>query len=84
MGLVFEQTSFKSRFLTQWSKYVEAVLIYAEQSSKKSVHKHMKNLDRNGMLNSAANCSFPSACLQCGGVCMRVRIGVWVVQGVRV
>lgn len=49
MGLIFEQTSFKSRFLAQWSLYVDAVLLYAEQSSKKGVSSKLKDLDRNGM-----------------------------------
>lgn len=48
MGLIFEQTSFKSRFLAQWSKHVDAILLYAEQSSKKMIFGMLKNLDRNG------------------------------------
>lgn len=48
MGLIFERPSFKSHFLTQWSKYVEAILLYAEKSSKKGVSSKLVDLDRDG------------------------------------
>ena len=50
MGLIFEQASFKSQFLAQWSTYVDAILLYAEQSSKKMIFGMLKDLDRNGII----------------------------------
>ena len=37
MGLIFQKESFKSIFLQQWSRYVPAIIQYAEQSPRKSV-----------------------------------------------
>lgn len=45
MGLIFDQTPFKSLFLAQWSRYVPAVLTYA---AKKGVASQLINLDKSG------------------------------------
>ena len=45
MSLIFGKTNIKTQFLTEWNRYVPAILTYAEKSGKKGIAKHVK--DRN-------------------------------------
>ena len=37
LGLILEQQSFRSQFMAQWLKFVDAILLFAGHSRKKGV-----------------------------------------------
>lgn len=49
MGLINGNNDIKAKFIHEWSsKYVPAILSYAENSSRKSVYNHFKSMNVGG------------------------------------
>ena len=48
LGLVLEQQSFRSQFMAQWLKFVDAILLFAGHSRKKGVCTILDGLDKDG------------------------------------
>lgn len=48
MELILGKSSVKGNFLAQWTKYVPAILAYANRSVKKSVSCHVHEVDIQG------------------------------------
>ena len=45
MGLIFGKASIKSFFISQWAKYVPAIILYGEKNKKKNMSKYLEFLD---------------------------------------
>ena len=48
MGLIVAKLHVKTHFLSQWTKYVPAILSYAEKSTKKNVLSQLTDIDEAG------------------------------------
>lgn len=46
--MIFRKSDVKSSFYSQWSRYVPAVLAYAEGSGKRSVGSYLADMDKEG------------------------------------
>lgn len=44
MSLIFGKANIKAQFLTEWNRYVPAILTYAEKSGKKNIVRHINNM----------------------------------------